>query len=92
MPIHLLLTDAIKHYGGSSDLIKVLNRVGAVSSEDAHSRLVTDVSQQRETELEKELNTPAVKLASIDNIDVLSKYGKAYAGKTSNIWHGTSIQ
>jgi hypothetical protein len=92
MPMHLLLTDVVKHHGGSSELIKVLNRVGAVSSEDTHGRLVTYISQQREKEMEAEFNPQAFKLASVDNIDVLSQYTKAYAGKTSNIWHGTSIQ
>ena len=29
--MYLLLTAAVKHYGGSSKLIKLLNRVGAIS-------------------------------------------------------------
>lgn len=90
--MHLLLTDVIQHYGGSSELIKELNRVGAVSSEDTHGRLVTFISQQRGKEMEAEFNPQAFKLASVDNIDVLSQYAKAYAGKASNIWHGISIQ
>ena len=85
MPMHLLLTDVVKHHGGSSELIKILNRVGAVSSEDTHGRLLTFISQQREKEMETEFNPQAFKLASVDNIDVLSQYTKAYAGKTSNI-------
>ena len=63
-----------------------------MSSEDTHERLVTYISQQREKEMEKDFNPQAFKLASVDNIDVLSQYAKAYTGKTSNIWHGTSIQ
>ena len=77
-----VLTDVVKHYGGSSELIKVLNRVGAVSSEDTHGRLVTFISQQREKEMEAEFNPQAFKLASVDNIDI-SQYAKAYAGKAS---------
>ena len=48
MPLHALLTDTVKHYGGSSELIRVLNRVGAMASEDTHARLVTYVSGKRE--------------------------------------------
>ena len=36
MPIHLLLTDVVKANGGSSELIKVPNRLGAIASEDTH--------------------------------------------------------
>ena len=50
------------------------------------------IAQQREKEIEAELSPQAFKLASVDNIDVHSQYSKAYAGKVSNIWHGTSIQ
>ena len=31
-------------------------------------------------------------MASVDNIEVLLQYTKAYSGRMSNIWHGTSIQ
>ena len=92
MPMHLLLTDVIKQFGGSSELIKMLNRLGAVASEDTHGRLVTFVSAQREMKQKEELNSSAFKVASVDNIDVLSHFAKAYAGRPSNIWHGTSIQ
>ena len=85
MPMHLLLTDVVKHHGGSSELIKILNRVGAVSSEDTHGRLVTFISQQREKEMETEFNPQAFKLASVDNIDVLSHYTKAYGICRKNV-------
>ena len=48
MPLHALLTDTVKYYGGSSELIRVLNSMGAVASEDTHSRLVTYTSLERE--------------------------------------------
>ena len=91
MSMHVLLTAAVTHYGGSRELIRLLNsyRLGAISSEDTHGRLVTFVSSQREKGIKKELSSSAFK---IDNIDVLSHSATAYAGKKSNIWHGTSIQ
>ena len=36
--------------GGSSEVVKILNRFGAIASEDTHSRLVTHVSSTRERE------------------------------------------
>ena len=54
-----MLIDTIKHYGGSSKLIRVLNRVGVVASEDTHARLVTYVSEKRKREIKEELNMDA---------------------------------
>ena len=92
MPVHLLLTDVIKAGGGSSESVKILNRFGTIASEDTHSRLVTFVSSMRTNEIYLELTPQAFRLASLDNIDVLMSHASAYAGKPSNIWHGTSIQ
>ena len=92
MPIHLLLTDTVKRCGGSSELVKIRNRLCIVASESAHSRLVTYVAEQREKEFQHEVTQNAFCLASADNIDNKSSYAAAYAGKASNIWHGTSIQ
>ena len=92
MPVHVLLTDVIKAGGGSSESVKILNRFGAIASEDTHSRLVTHISSIREKEIQLEMTPDAFRLASIDNVDVLPLHASAYAGKPSNIWHGTSIQ
>ena len=67
MPIHLLLTDVVKANGGSSELIKVLNRLCAIASEDTHSRHVTCISTERESEIKNELASNAFRVASIDN-------------------------
>ena len=53
----------------------------AVSSR-RHIRFVTLVAQQGENEIVAELKPQTFKLASVD-IDVLSHYSKAYAGKVS---------
>ena len=91
MPIHLLLTDAVRNCGGSSELVKILNRLGAVASESTHSRLATYVAEQREREFQNEMTQNAFCLASADNIDSKSSYAAAYAGKAPNIWHGTAF-
>ena len=40
VPLHVLLTDLIESQGGSSELIHLLNSVGAVASADTHQRHV----------------------------------------------------
>ena len=39
-PLHTFLTDAIETCGGSSRLIKLLNRLGICTSADTHARYV----------------------------------------------------
>ena len=72
--------------------MKILNRFGAIASKDTHSRLVTYVSSIREKEIKLEMTPDVFRLASIDNDDILPLHASAYAGKPSNIWHGTSVQ
>ena len=40
MPFHVLLTDVIESYGGSSELIKLFNRLRVVASRDTHALTV----------------------------------------------------
>ena len=44
-PIHTLLADTVEVCGGSRQLIKILNRLGATSSNDTHDRFVTHKAQ-----------------------------------------------
>ena len=43
MPFHSLLTEATLCHGGPHELVKILNRVGAIASIDAHQGLATQV-------------------------------------------------
>ena len=40
MPIHTLLTDIVENHGGNSELIMILNHLGAIASTDTHRRFV----------------------------------------------------
>ena len=47
MPLHVLVTDTILCHGGSLQLVRIMNRVGAVVSIDTASRLATSVVSTR---------------------------------------------
>jgi len=50
IPLHTLLTDYIEASGGSSELITVLNRLGAVASSETLDRHIMRVSAKRKQE------------------------------------------
>ena len=89
MPFHSLLTEATLCHGGSHELVKLLNRVGAISSIDTHHRLATQVVEER-------IATgvlPHIELrASIDNIDILQPHAFVSCTDATRSWHGTSGQ
>ena len=47
MPLQYLLADAVFCMGGSTELVKMLNRIGAIASLDTHDRMATLVVTQR---------------------------------------------
>ena len=72
MPLHVLLTDTILCHGGSLELVRIMNRVGAVTSIDTASRLATSVVSTRISRgVKRELIPNRLSVVSIDNIDVL---------------------
>ena len=93
IPLHLLLTDLIESQGGSCDLIRILNRFGAVASSDTHRRYVQfKVQQKMSLGFLNELNLDNFTAASVDNIDFLQRHSFVYCGDQSRSWHGTTIQ
>ncbi len=72
VPLHLLLTDLIDSQGGSSELIRILNRFGAVASNDTHRRYVQfKVQQKMKSGYLNDLNLNNFTVATVDNIDFL---------------------
>lgn len=57
-PFHVLLADTIESSGGSTELITVLNRVGAVASIDTLKRIILSVSQHRQEQGIQKLLVP----------------------------------
>ena len=84
---------AIFCHGGSLELVRILNRVGAVSSLDTNSRLATMVVQQRlKRGIEPELEPNKFTVISVDNIDILQSHAMVSSLDATCSWHGTSIQ
>ena len=92
-PLHVLLTEAIFCNGGNTELVKILNRVGAVACTDTCNRLATQVVKQRIKEgIKGSVNQGVFSIASVDNIDILQPFATVSALDATRSWHGTSIQ
>ena len=91
--LHHLLADTVEVCGGSRELIRVLNRLGACVSADTHDRLVTSVAeQQKEKCIWSELSPDTFTVASADNIDFLQRHAAVFWGDQTRSYHGTTIQ
>ena len=93
VPLHILLTDLIDSQGGSYELIRILNRLGAVASVDTHRRYVQfQVAQKMSAGLLQNLDLSLFTVTSVDNIDFLQRHSFVYSGDQGRSWHGTTIQ
>ncbi len=93
MPFHFPLSDAILCHGGSLELLRILNRVGAVASIDTNSRLATQVSHERiQQGIEPDVIPRTLTVVSIDNVDILQPHAFVSSTDATRSWHGTSVQ
>ena len=77
-PLHTLLADVIEVCGGSRNLIKILNQLGAVCSTDTHDRFATAVAEkQRERDVWCELPDNVFTVATADNFGMLQSHAAA---------------
>ena len=92
-PFHTTITDLIDCCGGSSELIRALNRLGVCSSYDA---LLRHIQQCTKVIMEKGilqgLDPSILTIFSMDNIDFLKSHAQVYCGNQKLSWHGTTIQ
>ena len=92
-PLHTLITDVVLTCGGSSRLVKFLNRLGICTSADKHDRYVTErVKKRKEDGVLSAYPDGAFTVASTDNLDFLHHYARVYCGKQQTSWHGTTVQ
>ena len=93
LPLHSLVTDTVESLGGSSLLIRILNRLGICSSADTLARSIQYRIQEREQRgPEQECSPNSFTVISADNIDFLHSYARVFHGNQTRSWHGTTVQ
>ena len=93
VPFHTLITDTIESCGGSTQLIRILNRLGVCSSADTLARHIQCKVKEREErgpEQDCARNVPTI--ISADNIDFQHSYARIFCGEQTSSWHGTTVQ
>jgi len=91
-PFHIPLADAVESCGGSSELITILNRIGATASLPTLNRHIFSVSEEREKEgVSSVLIDKSFTVASADNIDFLQSHAAVYSGSQHRIYHATIV-
>lgn len=92
-PLHMLLSDTVEMCGGSRVLMKILNRLGVVTSSDTHDAFVTRVARsQRQRTVWYDLEPDIFTAASVDNFDMLQSHAAINCGDQNCSYHGTTIQ
>ena len=92
-PIHTQITDIVDCYGGSSDLIRTLNRLGVCSSYDTLLRHIQECTKElTEQGILQGMDPSVLTIFSMDNIDFLKSHAQVYCGNQKLSWHGTTIQ
>ena len=92
-PLHILVTESVICHGGTQELVRILNRLGAAASIDTVNRLATHDVQTRLSEgIKPNLEPNKLAIVSVDNIDILQPYGFVSCQDATRSWHGTSVQ
>ena len=92
IPMHTLMTDLVESQGGSSVLVRVLNRLGVCSSSDTLARFVQFKRTAFDQHHFKHLSKDAFTLASADNLDFMHSFARVFCGHQTSSWHGTTVQ
>ena len=76
MPLHIALAEVVLCHGGTLELVRILNRLGATASVDTVNRLATHVVHTLLSEgIISELKPLKLSIVSVDNIDIMQSHG-----------------
>ena len=89
-PLHLLMTDIVDKYSGSSDLMLINSRMGAGVSKVTLKKYINDKCIQLNEH--GDIHSETFVMASFDNLDKNQSYAMVGAGKNKSGLHGTTIQ
>ena len=92
VPLHVLMTDIIENQGGSSLLIRTLNRVGVCASADTLSRFMQFKVNHFGSTVQQYTDSEILAVVSADNVDFLHTYSRVANGNKNSSWHGTTVQ
>lgn len=93
MPMHVLLTDLVDAQGGSIELIRTLNRLGAIACADTQQRYVQFVVEKQLREgLVLELDKKVFWAVTVDNLDFLKPHAFVFSGDQTRSIHCTTVQ
>ena len=92
MPMHTLITDVVESQGGSSVLVKILNRLGVCSSADTLARFIQHKQCTSDQNQFRHMSRDAFTVVSADNHDFMHSFARVFCGKQQSSWHGTTVQ
>ena len=92
-PLHMLVTDTTDRCGGSTELIRILKRLGVCASSDTLARCIQHKVEERQRwGPEQDCVESLPTIISVDNIDFQNSYSRVFCGKQKSSWHGTTVQ
>ena len=86
VPFHTLITDTIESCGGSTQLIRILNRLGVCSSTDTLTRHIQcKVKEREERGPEQDCARKVSTIISADNIDFQHSYARIFCKEVADM-------
>ena len=92
MPMHTLITDVVESQGGSTLLVRMLNRIGVCASADTLSRFIQHKVSTCDEDGMKYLTPDTFTVVSADKIDFMHSFARIFCGHQTSSWHGTTVK
>ena len=86
-PMHTLITDVVESQGGSTLLVRKLNRIGVCASADTLSSFIQHKVSTCDEDGMKYLTPDTFTVVSADNIDFMHSFARIFCGRQTSSWH-----